>query len=160
MARKYWLMKSEPYAFSFEDLKNCPKKTEHWDGIRNYQARNFMRDDMQKGDLVLFYHSNAGSETGVVGLAEIVSKEAYPDHTAWDKKSKYYDEKSTPENPRWLMVDVKYKKGFKNPVTLKELKAQKSLADMRVVQRGQRLSIQPVEKKHFDRVCKMGGVTA
>lgn len=159
MARKYWLMKSEPEAFSFEDLKNCPKKTEHWDGIRNYQARNLMRDDMQKGDHVLFYHSNAGAETGVVGLAEIVSKEAYPDHTAWDKKSKYYDEKSTPENPRWLMVDVKYKKAFKNLVSLKELKAQKSLADMRVVQRGQRLSIQPVEKKHFDRVCKMGGVT-
>ena len=159
MARKYWLMKSEPDAFSFEDLKNCPKKTEHWDGIRNYQARNLMRDEMQKGDWVLFYHSNAGAETGVVGLAEIVSKEAYPDHTAWDKKSKYYDEKSTPENPRWLMVDVKYKKPLKNPVTLKELKAQKSLADMRVVQRGQRLSIQPVEKKHFDRVCKMGGVS-
>lgn len=158
MARKYWLMKSEPEAFSFEDLKNCPKKTEHWDGIRNYQARNLMRDDMSKGDLVLFYHSNAGAETGVVGLAEIVSKEAYPDHTAWDKKSKYYDEKSTPENPRWLMVDVKYRKPLKQPVTLKELKAQKSLADMRVVQRGQRLSIQPVEKKHFDRVCKMGGV--
>jgi predicted RNA-binding protein with PUA-like domain len=159
MARKYWLMKSEPDAFSFEDLKNCPKKTEHWDGIRNYQARNFMRDDMQKGDLVLFYHSNAGAETGVVGLAEIVSKEAYPDHTAWDKKEKYYDEKSTQENPRWLMVDVKYRKPFKTPVTLKELKGQKSLADMKVVQRGQRLSIQPVEKKHFDRVCKMGGVS-
>ncbi len=159
MARKYWLMKSEPDAFSFEDLKNCPKRTEHWDGIRNYQARNFMRDDMRKGDLVLFYHSNAGPETGVVGLAEIVSKEAYPDHTAWDKKEKYYDEKSTPENPRWLMVDVKYRKPLKKPVTLKELKAQKSLEDMRVVQRGQRLSIQPVEKKHFDRVCKMGGVT-
>ena len=159
MARKYWLMKSEPDAFSFEDLKNFPKKTEHWDGIRNYQARNFMRDDMQKGDWVLFYHSNAGAETGVVGLAEIVSKEAYPDHTAWDKKEKYYDEKSTQENPRWLMVDVKYKKALKTPVTLKELKAQKSLADMKVVQRGQRLSIQPVEKKHFDRVCKMGGVS-
>ena len=158
MARKYWLMKSEPEAFSFEDLKNCPKKTEHWDGIRNYQARNLMRDEMSKGDLVLFYHSNAGAETGVVGLAEIVSKEAYPDHTAWDKKSKYYDEKSTPENPRWLMVDVKYRKPFKQPVTLKELKEQKSLADMRVVQRGQRLSIQPVLKKHFDRVCKLGGV--
>lgn len=118
-----------------------------------------MRDDMQKGDWVLFYHSNAGAETGVVGLAEIVSKEAYPDHTAWDKKEKYYDEKSTQENPRWLMVDVKYKKALKTPVTLKELKAQKSLADMKVVQRGQRLSIQPVEKKHFDRVCKMGGVS-
>jgi len=158
MARKYWLMKSEPEAFSLEDLKNCPNKTEHWDGIRNYQARNLMRDEMSKGDQVLFYHSNAGKETGVVGLAEVVSKEAYPDHTAWDKKSKYYDEKSTPENPRWLMVDIKYKRALKTPVTLQQLKAEKSLADMRVVQRGQRLSIQPVEKKHFDKVCQMGGV--
>lgn len=158
MARKYWLMKSEPEVFSLEDLKNCPGKTEHWDGIRNYQARNLMRDDMQKGDWVLFYHSNAGPETGVVGLAEVVSKEAYPDHTAWDKKSKYYDEKSSHGNPRWLMVDIRYKRALKNPVTLQEMKAEKSLEGMRVVQRGQRLSIQPVEKKHFDKVCKMGGV--
>lgn len=159
MARKYWLMKSEPDAFSFEDLKKCPRQTEPWNGIRNYQARNLMRDEMQKGDQVLFYHSNAGPETGVVGLAEIVSKEAYPDPLQWDKKSKYYDDKSSPENPRWLMVDVRYKKAFKKPVTLQELKGEKSLTDMRVVQRGQRLSIQPVEKKHFDKVCAMGGTT-
>ena len=118
-----------------------------------------MRDEMQKGDWILFYHSMAGAETGAVGLAEVVSKEAYPDHTAWDKNSKYYDEKSTPENPRWLMVDVRYKKPFKKLVSLQEMKAEKSLEGMRVVQRGQRLSIQPVEKKHFDRVCKMGGVS-
>ena len=93
-----------------------------------------------------------------MGLAEVVSKEAYPDHTAWDKKSKYYDEKSSPENPRWLMVDIKYKRALKKPVTLKELKATKALEAMRVVQRGQRLSIQPVEKKHFVKVCAMGGV--
>ena len=152
-------MKSEPEAFSFEDLKNCPDKTEHWDGIRNYQARNLMRDDMQKGDWILFYHSNAGVETGVVGLAEVASKEAYPDHTSWDKKSKYYDEKSSPENPRWVMIDVKYKRPLKKHVTLQELKAEKSMEGMRVVQRGQRLSIQAVEKKHFDKVCKMGGLS-
>jgi len=158
MARNYWLMKSEPEAFSFEDLKNCSNKTEHWDGIRNYQARNLMRDEMKKGDWILFYHSNAGANTGAVGLAEVASKEAYPDHTQWDKKSNYYDEKSSPENPRWLMVDVKYKKPFKNMVSLQTMKAEKRLEDMRVVQRGQRLSIQPVEKKHFDHVCKMGGM--
>jgi len=159
MARKYWLMKTEPGDFSLEDLKNCPNQTEHWDGIRNYQARNLMRDDMQKGDSILFYHSNAGAETGVVGLAEVASKKAYPDHTALDKKSKYYDEKSSPDNPRWLMVDIKYKRALKKPVTLQEMKAENSLEEMRVVQRGQRLSIQPVEKRHFAKVCKMGGVT-
>ncbi len=151
-------MKSEPDAFSFEDLKNCPNKTEHWDGIRNYQARNLMRDDMKKGDWVLFYHSNAGKETGVVGLAEIASKEAYPDHTSWDKKSKYYDEKSSKENPRWLMVDVKYKRPLKCPVTLQQLKEETALEGMLVIKRGQRLSIQPVEKQHFDHVSEMGGV--
>lgn len=159
MARNYWLMKSEPEAFSFDDLKNCPNKTEHWDGIRNYQARNIMRDDMKKGDWVLFYHSNAGSETGVVGLAEVVTQEAYPDPSQWDKKSKYYDKKSSPENPRWLMVDIRYKRAFKRPVTLQAMKAEKSLEKMRVVQRGQRLSIQPVEKKHFDTVCSLGGIS-
>ena len=151
-------MKSEPEAFSFDDLKNMPGKTEHWDGIRNYQARNLMRDKMQKGDHVIFYHSNAGSETGAIGLAKVVSEKAYPDFTAWDKKSKYYDGKSSPENPRWLMVDIKYNKPFKNPVTLKAMKAEKSLEEMLVVQRGQRLSIQPVGKRHFDKVCRMGGL--
>lgn len=158
MARNYWLMKSEPDAFSFEDLQNRPGQTEPWNGIRNYQARNLMRDDMKKGDWVLFYHSNAGEKTGVVGLAEIVSEKAYADPLALDRKSKYHDEKSSPENTRWLMVDLKYKRSFKKTVTLRELKAEPALVDMRVVQRGQRLSIQPVDKKHFDHVCKMGGV--
>ncbi|MDA0346464.1 MAG: EVE domain-containing protein [Verrucomicrobia bacterium] len=151
-------MKSEPETFSLDDLKNCPKQTEHWDGIRNYQARNLMRDDMKKGDSILFYHSNAGAETGVVGLAEVASTEAYPDPSCWDKKSKYYDEKSSPENPRWLMIDIKYKRALKRTVTLQEMKIEKPLEGMRVVQRGQRLSIQPVEKKHFDHVCQMGGL--
>lgn len=154
--KNYWLMKSEPHVFSFDDLKAKPKSTEHWDGVRNYQARNFMRDEMKKGDLVLFYHSSC-EVPHVAGIAEVV-KEGYPDHTAWDKKSKYYDSKSDKNSPRWFMVDVKWKKKFKHPVTLPELKEKASLKDMRVVQRGQRLSVQPVDKKHFDIVCKMGGV--
>ncbi len=158
MALKYWLMKSEPDVFSLDDLKNCPKQTEPWDGIRNYQARNFMRDEMQKGDLVIFYHSNAKKETGAVGLASVATKEAYPDPTQWDPKSNYHDPKSPKDNPRWLLVDLKWKAAFKRLVGLQELKATQSLEDMRVVQRGQRLSIQPVEKKHFDIVCEMGGI--
>lgn len=107
----YWLMKSEPDVFSIDDLKKRPHSTEHWDGVRNYQARNFMKDGMKKGDLIFFYHSNC-EEPGIVGLAKVV-KEAYPDFTSWDKKSKYYDEKSTPEKPRWFMVDVKFQKNLK-----------------------------------------------
>jgi predicted RNA-binding protein with PUA-like domain len=142
-------MKSEPDVFSLDDLKNCPKKTEPWDGIRNYQARNFMRDDMKKGDVVLFYHSNC-KEPGIVGLAEIASSSAYPDPTQFDKKSNYFDPKSDPENPRWLLVDVRYKKTLKRPVTLKEIKEHPVLSGMKVAQRGMRLSIQPVEQKHFE----------
>ena len=152
----YWLMKSEPDVFSIEDLKNAPRKTEAWDGIRNYQARNFMRDDMQKGDLVFFYHSNC-PEPGIVGLAEIASKAAYPDPTQFDRKSRYHDPKSDPENPRWLLVDVRYKKKFRQPVTLKAIKEHKVLKDMMVAQRGMRLSIQPVDKKHADIVLREAG---
>lgn len=149
----YWLMKSEPDAYSLDDLANEPKKTEHWDGIRNYQARNFMRDDMKKGDLAFFYHSNC-AEPGIVGIVEVV-KEAYPDHTSWDKKSKYYDAKSSKENPRWLMVDVKLKKRLKRNVTLREMKEKLPLKDMRLVARGNRLSIMPVEKKEWDYILKL-----
>ncbi|MEX0327015.1 MAG: EVE domain-containing protein [Puniceicoccaceae bacterium] len=149
-------MKSEPNVFSIDDLKNAPRKTEPWDGIRNYQARNFMRDDMKKGDVVLFYHSNC-AEPGIVGLAEIASKAAYPDPTQFDKKSKYHDPKSDPENPRWLLVDVKYRRKLKKPVTLKAIKEHKVLKDMKVAQRGMRLSIQPVEKKHAEIVLKLSG---
>ena len=152
----YWLMKSEPDVFSIDDLKNAPRKTEPWDGIRNYQARNFMRDDMKKGDVVLFYHSNC-AEPGIVGLAEIASKAAYPDPTQFDKKSKYHDPKSDPDNPRWLLVDVRYKKAFKHPVTLKAIKEHKVLKDMKVAQRGMRLSIQPVEIKHHKVILKLAG---
>jgi len=158
MAKQYWLMKTEPDVFSLEDLKHRPNKTEPWDGIRNYQARNFMRDQMQFGDEVLFYHSNAGAETGVVGLAKVASKQAYPDPTAFDPNSKYHDPKSDPDNPRWLLVDIEYKKAFKHLVSLKDLKANPELEGMLVVKRGQRLSIQPVEETHFLEVCRMGGL--
>ena len=150
----YWLIKSEPDAFSITDLKNSPKKTSSWDGVRNYQARNFMRDEMKKGDQILFYHSNA-KPPGVVGIAE-VCKEAYPDHTAWDKKSKYFDPKSNPKNPRWMMVDVKYKMAFKRLVPLEELKQQKALKEMKLIQKGNRLSILPVTKKEFDFIFNLG----
>ncbi|MGB0454409.1 MAG: EVE domain-containing protein [Bacteriovoracaceae bacterium] len=153
MAKKYWLMKSEPDVFSIDDLKDAPKSTDHWDGVRNYQARNFMRDDMKVGDQVLFYHSNC-DVPGVVGVAKI-SREGYPDHTAFDKKSKYYDAKSDPENPRWIMVDVTYVKKFTRTVGLREMKEYDELSEMRVLQKGSRLSITPVEKSEFDFIVKV-----
>ena len=143
----YWLMKSEPEVFGIDDLKARAKQTEHWDGVRNYQARNMMRDDMKKGDQVFFYHSNC-KEPGIVGVAEIV-KEGYPDFTAFDPKEKYYDEKSDPQNPRWYMVDVKFTRKFKRTITLEELKQVKSLQDMPLVKRGNRLSILPVTEKQW-----------
>ncbi len=158
MEKRYWLMKTEPDVFSFDDLAARPGKTEPWNGVRNYQARNYMRDSMRKGDFVLFYHSNAGDASGVVGLAVIASAAAYPDPTAFDPKSEYYDEKSSAENPRWVMVDVKWKSAFKRLVSLQEMKADPALDEMLVVKRGQRLSIQPVEPRHFDHVCRLGGL--
>lgn len=160
MAKNYWLMKTEPDVFSIQDLEARPDQTEPWDGIRNYQARNFMRDGMKQGDAVLFYHSSAGDESGAVGLAEIASDGARPDPSSWNPKSKYYDEKAKPEIPRWVMVDVKWKARFPKLVSLAQMKADPELEGMLVVKRGQRLSIQPVEKKHFERVCRMGGLSA
>ena len=151
---KYWLMKSEPDEFSFEQLKK--DKTTLWSGVRNYQARNFMRDEMSVGDTILFYHSNT-KPPGVAGLAK-VSKTSIPDPTAFDKKSDYFDEKSDKDNPRWICVEVKYYKPFKEYVSLDDIKSTSSLKDMKVVQRGMRLSIQPVLKKEFDKICKMGGL--
>jgi predicted RNA-binding protein with PUA-like domain len=151
----YWLMKSEPEAFSIDDLKAKPESTEHWDGIRNYQARNFMRDDMKVGDKVLFYHSNC-EEPGVVGIAEVAS-EAYPDHTAFDPAGKYYDPKSKEDSPSWVMVDVKFIEKFPRTVSLREIKTVSGLSDMRLVQKGNRLSIMPVEKSEFDTIVKMAG---
>ena len=146
----YWLMKSEPLTYSIEDLKK--EKITFWDGVRNYQARNFMMKDMKQGDIVLFYHSNA-KPPGIAGLAEIASK-AKPDPTAWDKNSLYYDSKSSPENPRWFGVEVKFKQIFPRFISLEELRAQSSLKTMLVLQKGQRLSIQPVKKVHFDIIVK------
>ena len=151
---KCWLVKSEPLTFSFDDLRKSPRGTTSWEGVRNYQARNFMRDDMKRGDRVLFYHSNC-DPTGVVGVAE-VSKEAAADPTAWDPKSRYHDPKSTLDNSVWVTVDLTFKEAFKRMVTLQELKSVPELCAMKVVQRGQRLSVQPVTPKEFDRVCAMG----
>ncbi|NRA25776.1 MAG: EVE domain-containing protein [Opitutales bacterium] len=152
----YWLMKSEPDVFSIDDLAACPEQTEPWDGVRNYQARNFMRDSMQIGDRVLFYHSRC-KPPGVVGIAEIVSA-AYPDPLAFDKKSNYYDPKSDPNNPRWLMVDVKFVQKFNTPVALDTLKVTPELDGMLVIKRGQRLSIQPVEASHYKKVLELAGL--
>jgi len=152
--KNYWLMKSEPECFSIDTLKACPKSTDMWDGVRNYQARNLMRDEMKQGDEVFFYHSNAGKETGIAGLAKIASK-PYPDPTQFDPKSQYYDPKSSEENPRWILVDVKYVKKFKHTITLEQLKNNPKLKDMKVVQRGQRLSVQPVEEKEWKEVMAM-----
>jgi predicted RNA-binding protein with PUA-like domain len=148
----YWLMKSEPDAFSISDLKSRPKKTEHWDGVRNYQARNFMRA-MKKGDLAFFYHSSC-EVPGVYGIIEI-ARAAYPDHTAWDPENHHYDPKSTPERPLWFMVDVRFKRELKKPVTLTAIKMQSSLKQMRLIQRGSRLSVMPVTAKEWNTILKL-----
>ena len=150
---QYWLMKSEPDVFGIDDLAKQPRKTEHWDGVRNYQARNMMRDEMNKRDLVFFYHSNC-KEPGIVGVAEVV-KEGYPDFTAFDTKAKYYDSKSDPDNPRWYMVDIKFKRKFKRTITLQELKTYSQLAEMPLLRKGNRLSVMPVGKKQWDFILKL-----
>ena len=138
-------MKSEPDTYSIDDLESFG--IDHWDGIRNYQVRNFFRDKMQIKDKAFFYHSNC-KEPGIVGLMEIASN-AYPDHTAFIKGEKYFDSKSDPENPRWLMVDVKFKRKLRRTICLSELKSHKKLSNMRVVQRGNRLSIMEVSKQDW-----------
>jgi len=145
-------MKSEPDVFGIDDLERRPGGTEHWDGVRNYQARNFMQD-MKKGDQVLFYHSNC-DPPGVAGIMEI-AREAYPDHTAFDPKERYYDPKSDPANPRWYMVDVKYVRRFARLVPLAELREQPALEDMHLLRKGNRLSILPVSKREWDTILKM-----
>lgn len=151
-SRRYWLMKSEPDVFSIDDLQ-VGKRTS-WDGVRNYQARNFMRDDMKPGDLVLFYHSNV-SPPGVAGLARVCSK-AYPDETAQDSRHPAYDSKATSDNPIWMMVDVEFISKFRHFVSLAELKAAPALSGMWVLKRGMRLSIHPVARPHFECVVAMG----
>lgn len=141
----YWLLKSEGSCYSIDDLKK-DKKTA-WTGIRNYQARNFMRDQMKIGDLCLFYHSNS-EPTGVYGVAKVVSK-PHPDMTAFDKKDEHYDPKSKTENPTWMCVDIAFVKKFKNPISLSEIKIDPKLEGIVVSQKGSRLSIQPVSEKHY-----------
>jgi predicted RNA-binding protein with PUA-like domain len=150
---RYWLLKSEPTVFSIDDLASAPKKTSSWEGVRNYQARNMLRDDFQKGDRVLFYHSSC-AEPAVVGTAT-VAKAGYPDHSALDPKHHYYDEKSTAENPRWYMVDIKLEKKFARPVTLAELRKHMPLAEMLLLRKGSRLSVQPLKQSEFDEVVRL-----
>lgn len=145
---KYWLMKNEPSVYGIDDLAAEPDLTEHWDGIRNYQVRNYFRDDFKIGDQAFFYHSNC-DEPGIVGLMEVV-KEAYPDHTAFDPDEHYYDPKSDPENPRWLMVDVKLIRKLDRTISLQELKSHPELANMKVVQKGNRLSVSPVTPEEWE----------
>jgi len=148
---RYWLMKSEPDVFSIDDLARA--KVEPWTGVRNYQARNFMRDGMAKGDGVLFYHSSC-EVPGVAGLAEVASA-AYPDPTQFDRKSEYHDEKSTHEQPRWMLVDVAFRRKLKRVIALAELKEQPRLDGFALLQRGNRLSILPVTKAQWDAILAL-----
>ncbi len=152
-ARQHWLMKTEPDVYSIDDLERQGVGT--WEGVRNYQARNFMRA-MREGDLVLVYHSNA-DPSGVVGVAR-VAREAYPDPFQFDPKSEYYDPKSPKDEPRWSMVDVAFVEKLPNAVSLAAMKAEKALDGMEVVRKGSRLSVTPVTKEHFERVVRMGKV--
>ena len=154
--RRYWLMKSEPGTFSFKDLMRAKNRTTSWEGVRNYQARNFMRDFFKLGDLALYYHSNI-DEPGAFGIVE-VAREGYPDPFAFDKSSKYFDEDGWKkgQNP-WVMVDVTALYEFKTPVTLKMMALEKGLKEMMVLKRGARLSVQPVTPKEFEIVAELGG---
>jgi predicted RNA-binding protein with PUA-like domain len=152
--KNYWLIKSEPDDFSIDDLKNAPGKKTHWDGVRNYQARNFMRDGMSKGDLVFYYHSNC-KEPGIVGIAEVASG-AYPDHTAFDPTDKHFDSKSDPENPRWLMLDVRYRRKTRRLISLSEIKAHGGrLEGFALIRRGNRLSVMPVSSEHWNFILSL-----
>ena len=151
-ARQYWLMKSEPFTFSIDDLKGSRDQTTCWDGVRNYQARNFMRS-MAVGDHVLFYHSNA-DPPAVAGIAEVV-KAAYPDPTQFDKKDRHYDPESIPSEPRWDMVDIKYVRKFARPVTLDELRKETKLKGMVLLKKGSRLSVQPVTQLEWRHIINL-----
>ena len=153
---RYWLVKSEPDVFSFADLQAAPKKTTHWDGVRNYQARNTLRDEMKKGDRCFYYHSNA-EPSGIAGICEVV-REGYPDHTALDKKDPHFDPKSKSDAPTWYMVDVKAVKAFPRLISLAELRAVRALQGMVLLQKGSRLSVQPVSRREWETVCALAGV--
>ncbi len=153
---KHWLLKSEPDVFSFEHLKTRSKKTEPWNGVRNYQVRNMMRDDMKPGDFGLFYHSSC-EVPGVAGVVRIVSA-AKPDPTQFDPTSEYFDKGSKKEEPRWLLMDVAWEADFSRFVTLDDLREEPRLTEMLILRRGNRLSITPISKHDFDLICQMGGM--
>lgn len=154
--RQYWLLKSEPESFSFDDLMKAPNQTSHWDGVRNYQARNFMRDEMKKGDLAFFYHS--GDEPGIVGIVEIV-REGYPDHTAVDPKDAHYDPRTKGGESSWSMVDVRALEHLPRPITLSEMRTKPELQGMPLLQKGNRLSVQRVGAAEWNAVLALAKQT-
>ena len=151
MSVNYWLMKSEPGSFSIDDLRR--RKTEPWDGVRNYQARNMLRDEMRRGDLAFFYHSSC-EEPGIVGIMAIV-REGHPDPTAFDPEDHHFDPASDPENPRWFMVDVRFKRKLKRAIPLTELRAHRKLQGMQILRKGNRLSITPVTRQEWDYILRL-----
>ena len=154
--RSYWLVKSEPESFSWDDLWRAPKRTTRWDGVRNYQARNTLRDLMKKGDGVFFYHSSS-DPTAIVGICDVV-KEGYPDPTAFDARDSHYDPKSDQSSPSWFAVDLRAVEPLPRPLTLAELKTTRGLERMTLLQRGSRLSVQPVTDKEWQIIRDLGGV--
>ena len=154
---RYWLIKSEPSCFSIDDLQSSPAKTSAWDGVRNYQARNFMRNEMQIGDQLFFYHSNC-NPPGIIGIAEVVS-EAYPDHTAFDPNSDHPDPNSSPDNPRWFMVDVRFVRKFSHLISLDSLRQYPELEKMTLLRKGNRLSVLPVNPEEWAFINTLGTFT-
>ncbi len=150
----YWVFKSEPSVFSIDDLINSSNQTTFWDGVRNYQARNFLRDNIKLDDLVLFYHSNAKEYTGIVGLCKVV-KEGYPDPSQFNPQSKYYDPTSKIDNPTWYCVDIKFLEKFPKVLTLDEIRNNQILSNMEIAQKGNRLSVTPVTKEEFEEIMKI-----
>jgi len=156
MSKNYWLLKSEPHVFSFIDLWNAPGRRTPWDGVRNYTARNRMRDEMRLGDGVLFYHSSC-PQTGIAGVCEVASA-AYPDPTQVDPSSKYFDPKSSSQAPRWQLVDVRARMPFARLVSLAQLRADPALAGLELLKKGNRLSVQVVGKREWEHILALGGV--
>ena len=153
--RRYWLFKTEPTSFSFDDLMKAPKRTTSWDGVRNYQARNMLRDEIKPGDMVFVYHSSA-DPTGIAGIAEVV-RGGYPDPTALDPKDHHYDPKSKPDAPSWYLVDIRGVKALPRLITLDELRKVKGLEKMVLLQRGSRLSVQPVRPEEWEIISRLAG---
>ena len=151
--KNYWLVKTEPESYSIADLAKEPNQTTCWDGVRNYQARNFMRDEMKLGDHVLFYHSSTETPA-IMGVAKVV-RESYPDPTAWDAKDHHYDPQSKPDNPRWFMVDLQLEQIFDKPLPLEQLRGIPSLTKMELLRKGSRLSVQPVRESEFKTILKL-----